>query len=78
VGTPILLDALKTNFNVFRIEIAQGSEYIPAQQTFVERYGIRSGVGMEGCFRVGSISPLSYSREFPFRVMLQSYSGRLR
>jgi hypothetical protein len=53
VGTKILLDGPKHPFNVFHVETASGSEYLPAQQTFVERYGIRSVVGMGGLLPSG-------------------------
>jgi hypothetical protein len=53
VGPKILLDAPKHAFNVFHVETARGSEYLPAQQTFVERYGIRSVVGMGGLLPSG-------------------------
>jgi hypothetical protein len=53
VGPKILLDAPKHAFNVFHVETAKGSEYLPAQQTFVERYGIRSVVGMGGVLPSG-------------------------
>jgi hypothetical protein len=53
VGTKILLDAAKHAFNVFHVETAEGSKYLPAQQTFVERYGIRSVVGMGGLLPSG-------------------------
>jgi hypothetical protein len=53
VGPRILLDAPKHAFNVFHVETAKGSQYLPAQQTFVERYGIRSVVGMGGLLPSG-------------------------
>ena len=69
VGPKILLDAPKHAFNVFHVETAMGSEYLPAQQTFVERYGIRSVVGMGGVlpsgehFAVILFSKVTVSRE---------------
>jgi hypothetical protein len=69
VGKKLLLDAPKHAFNVFHVEMAQGSEYLPAQQTFVERYGIRSVVGMGGLlpsgehFAVILFSKVTVSRE---------------
>jgi hypothetical protein len=53
VGAKLLLDGPKHDFNVFHIEDARGSEYIPDQQTFVEHFGIRSVVGMGGMLPSG-------------------------
>ncbi|HUQ48745.1 MAG TPA: hypothetical protein VM053_10980 [Gemmatimonadaceae bacterium] len=36
------------SYNVFHVEQALGSPYIPAQETFVKRYGIRSVLGFGG------------------------------
>ena len=43
-----LLYTSQPGFNVFHVENAAGSGYLPAQQTFVAPYGIRKVVGM-GC-----------------------------
>ena len=40
-----LLEKERQGFNVFHVEEALGSPYIPAQSGFVERYGVRSVVG---------------------------------
>jgi len=40
---------------VFHVEEAAGSPYIPAQQEFVERYGIRSVVGFGGVLGTGEL-----------------------
>jgi hypothetical protein len=39
------------SFNVFHVEEALGSPYIPAQREFVEQYGVRSVVGFGGALR---------------------------
>lgn len=40
---------------VFHVEEAAGSPYIPAQQEFVERYGIRSVLGFGGVLGTGEL-----------------------
>ena len=40
---------------VFHVEQAAGSPYIPAQQEFVERYGIRSVLGFGGMLGTGEL-----------------------
>ena len=40
---------------VFHVEDAAGSPYIPAQQEFVERYGIRSVLGFGGVLGTGDL-----------------------
>lgn len=53
--TPLILDADRRTFNVFHVENAEGSELIPAQQTFVLPHGIRSVVGMGGLMPSGEL-----------------------
>jgi hypothetical protein len=80
VGTQILIDAPKHEVNIFHVETALGSEYIPVQQTFVERYGIRSFVGMGGLlpsgkyFAVILFARVAISRDVAqlFRTLAQS------
>ena len=45
----------KRTYNVFHIEQALGSPYIPAQAEFVQRYAIRSVVGFGGLLRSGDL-----------------------
>lgn len=45
----------KRSYNVFHVESALGSPFIPAQAEFVERYGIRSVVGFGGLLRNGEL-----------------------
>ncbi|MEL6158648.1 MAG: hypothetical protein AAFR18_05435 [Cyanobacteria bacterium J06627_32] len=53
---PHLLMALESKTcNVFHIPNALGSEFIPAQQTFVEPYGIRSVIGFGGMLPSGEL-----------------------
>jgi hypothetical protein len=42
-------------YDVFHVEDARGSPHIPAQEAFVERYGIRSVVGFGGLLRSGEL-----------------------
>ena len=50
-----VLDGGQRSFNVFHVEEARGSDLIPAQQTFVLPYGIRSVVGMGGLMPNGEL-----------------------
>ena len=43
------------SYGVFHVEDAAGSPFIPAQEEFVERYGIRSVVGFGGSLRSAEI-----------------------
>jgi hypothetical protein len=45
----------KRTYNVFHVENAAGSPFIPAQTEFVERYGIKSVVGFGGLLRNGEL-----------------------
>lgn len=50
-------------YNVFHVEQAVGSPYIPAQQDFVVPYGVRSVVGFGGLLRSGDLfSVIMFSR----------------
>jgi hypothetical protein len=62
-SAPILSRKLeKRSYNVFHVETAGGSPYIPAQE-FVERYGIRSVIGFGGLLRTGDLfSVILFSR----------------
>lgn len=51
----LLLDMEGTAQNVFYIPVAQGSQYIPAQEEFVKRYGIQSVVGFGGLLSSGDL-----------------------
>ncbi|HYE91829.1 MAG TPA: hypothetical protein VEA38_12445 [Terriglobales bacterium] len=43
------------SYGVFHVENAAGSPYIPAQEGFVDRYGIRSVVGFGGLLPMGDL-----------------------
>lgn len=51
----ILPDLVGKTYGVFHVEDARGSPHIPAQEDFVERYGIRSVVGFGGALRTGDL-----------------------
>jgi hypothetical protein len=57
VGSPddILVDFKQRSFNVFHVEEALGSAYLPAQETFVARHGIRSVLGIGGLLPSGEL-----------------------
>jgi hypothetical protein len=48
-------DAKGKTYNVFYVDDALGSPYIPAQNEFVSEYGIRSVVGFGGLLRSGDL-----------------------
>jgi hypothetical protein len=50
-----LLDDSLDTFKIFHVEQALGSPYIPAQASFVHRYGIRSVLGMGGLLPGGEL-----------------------
>ena len=51
-------------YDVFHVEQALGSPFIPAQREFVERYGVASVVGFGGLLRSGELFVLMlFSRE---------------
>ncbi len=51
----LLIELERKTCNVFYIPKAAGSEYIPAQASFVERYGIKSVVGFGGVLPSGDL-----------------------
>lgn len=51
-------------YDVFHVEEAHGSAFIPAQREFVERYGIASVVGFGGLLRSGELfAVILFSRQ---------------
>jgi hypothetical protein len=50
-----LLDSERQPFQVFHVEEAAGSEYVPAQETFVVPYRVRSVVGFGGILPTGEL-----------------------
>lgn len=51
----LLVDQHQHSFNVFYVEEAAGSPYIPAQADFVEPYGVRSVLGFGGLLPNGDL-----------------------
>jgi hypothetical protein len=51
----ILVDADQKTFNVFHVPEAEGSKYIPAQEEFVIRFGIKSVLGFGGMLPSGDL-----------------------
>lgn len=51
----LLMDMEQKSYNVFFVPEARGCPYVPAQQEFVESYGIRSVLGFGGLFPSGDI-----------------------
>ena len=54
-GAPAVHATTGQSFNVFHVEQALGSPYIPAQDGFVVPYGVRSVVGFGGALRSGEL-----------------------
>jgi hypothetical protein len=50
-----ILDLAQKTYNVFYVEDAKGSPYIPGQTDFVLRYGIRSVLGFGGMLPSGNL-----------------------
>lgn len=50
-----VLKAQETTFNVFHVEEAAGSPYVPAQETFVLPFGVRSVLGFGGLLPSGQL-----------------------
>lgn len=51
----IFVDSHQHTFNVFHVPEAAGSPHIPAQESFVLRYGVRSVVGFGGLLPTGDL-----------------------
>ncbi len=51
----VLVDASERTYNVFHVEDAAGSPFVPAQAEFVERYGIASVLGFGGLLVTGDL-----------------------
>lgn len=48
-------DLLGKTYGIFHVEDARGSPYIPAQDEFVEPYGVRAVIGFGGSLRTGDL-----------------------
>jgi hypothetical protein len=54
----LLADLSQRTYNVFHVEEVPGSPYVPAQQQFVQPYGIRSVLGFGGMLPSGEMFAL--------------------
>ena len=54
-GPALLIDRQQQSFNVFHVEDALGSEFVPAQETFVIPSGVRSVLGFGGMLTSGEL-----------------------
>ena len=60
---PVVRSGESRTYDVFHVEEASGSPFIPAQREFVEPFGIRSVVGFGGLLRSGELfSVILFSR----------------
>ncbi len=60
--TTLLPDAEGRTYNIFYVERAKGSPYIPAQADFVVPFGIESVVGFGGILRGEMFAVVLFSR----------------
>ena len=51
----MFLESMGSNYNVFHVPQARGSEVIPAQAEFIERYGVESVLGFGGLLPDGEL-----------------------
>ncbi len=51
----LLLDMAQRTFNVFYVADAEGSPYIPAQESFVKAYGVKSVLGFGAALPSGDV-----------------------
>lgn len=51
----LIMEMAQTTYNVFYVPEALGSPYIPAQESFVRRYGVRSVLGFGGVLPDGNL-----------------------
>lgn len=73
----LLTDSQQHTFNVFHVEHAKGSPFIPAQHAFVEPFGVESVVGFGGLLPPGDLfatiifsrTPVSRSTADLFRTL---------
>jgi len=64
-GPSLLFDQDERSFNVFHIPDAEGSPYVPAQEEFVLKYGIRSVLGFGAPLPDGELfSIILFSKDF--------------
>lgn len=70
----ILLDLQQRTFNVFYVPDALGSPYIPAQDEFVVRFGVRSALGFGGVLPTGDLFAAISSRVRRSRARSRTFS----
>ncbi|MDD3117756.1 MAG: hypothetical protein PHQ27_01130 [Victivallales bacterium] len=71
----LLLDLARTTFNIFYVQQALASPYIPAQQEFVKPYGIKSVLGYGGILPSGNIfTVIMFTRKALDRKTAQLFS----
>ena len=58
----VVPDAEGRTYNIFHVENAEGSSYIPAQEEFVVPFGIRSVIGFGGILRGEMFAVVIFSR----------------
>lgn len=51
----LIVDLAQKSYNIFHVEHAEGSQYVPAQEEFVEPYGVRSVIGFGGVLPSGEM-----------------------
>lgn len=51
----LVVDVDRRSFNVFHVEDARGSEFVPAQHSFVTPFGVRSVLGFGGLLPSGEL-----------------------
>lgn len=62
-----LLDADQKTYNVFYVPDARGSPYVPAQEDFVEPYGVESALGFGGMLPTGDLYAVILFTKVPVR-----------
>jgi len=85
-GPSVLLDQHEQSFNVFHIPEAEGSPYVPGQEEFVFKYGIRSVLGFGAPLPDGELfSIILFSKDFIpestatlFKLLAQARDEALR
>jgi hypothetical protein len=72
----LILNRQEHKYDVFYVPEAKGSPYIPAQEQFVLRYGIRSVVGFGGVLPSGDLfAVILFSRMFVPRAMAEEFAS---
>lgn len=64
-GKEVVRDLMGKTYGVFHVADARGSRFIPAQEEFVLRYGIRSVLGFGGSLATGDLFAIIVFSKFP-------------